>query len=196
MSPRYLMAMAAGGLLIAAVPLSPIHAQAKPTPAAIDSVKSDAKFIREATADNLMEVRLGEMAGRRSTTTDVKNYGQRMVTDHQKLADQWTGLATKYGVELKPGLGPGRESKVDKLQRADQKAFDREYMTTMIVAHEIDVDSLQKGGTSAHSEPVRKLAAYELPIVREHLLDARKIGKLVGVDSATVERSRSVAERK
>jgi putative membrane protein len=187
------MAMAAGGFLIAATPLSPIHAQAKPA-AKNDSVKADGKFIREATADNLLEVRLGEMAGRRATTADVKQYGQRMVTDHQKMADQWTDLATKHGVELKPGLGPGRESKVDRLQRADQKAFDRAYMTTMIDLHAADVDSFQKVGMSAHSAPVRKLVTYQLPILREHLLNARRIGKEVGVDSAVVERSRHVAE--
>jgi putative membrane protein len=188
------MAMAAGGFLIAATPLSPIHAQAKPAAAKNDSVKADGKFIREATADNLLEVRLGEMAGRRATTADVKQYGQRMVTDHQKMADQWTDLATKHGVELKPGLGPGRESKVDRLQRADQKAFDRAYMTTMIDLHAADVDSFQKVGMSAHSAPVRKLVTYQLPILREHLLNARRIGKEVGVDSAVVERSRHVAE--
>jgi putative membrane protein len=189
------MAMAAGGLLVAAVPPSPMHAQAKPA-AENDSVRKDSKFIGETAAGELMEVRLGEIAGQKATNRTVKLYGERMVTDHQKLEDQWTELATKHGMHIKPALGPRHREKVDRIQRAAPKAFDREYMAMMIGIHEDRVPYFEKEGMSAHSAPVRKLVSYELPILREHLLDAKRVGKEVGVDSAEVERSRQLEARK
>jgi putative membrane protein len=195
MSLRHLTAMAAGGLLIAALPLSPMHAQAKPA-ASKDSIKTDSKFIHETVAGELMEVRLGEIAGQRATNAEVKQYGQRMVTDHQKLEKQWTDMASEHGMPIKPALGPRHQAKVDYVRRADPKAFDREFMTMMIGVHEDRVPYFEKEGMSAHSEPVRKLVTYELPLLREHLLDGRRIGKSVGADSAAVEHLRHLEARK
>lgn len=196
MSLRHLTAMAAGGLLIAALPLSPIHAQAKPATASKDSIRPDSKFIHETVAGELMEVRLGEIAGKRATNTEVKQFAQRMVTDHQKLENQWIDMASKHGMPIKPGLGPRHEAKVSYVQRAGAKVFDREFMTMMIGVHEDRVPYFEKQGMSAHSDPVRKLVSYELPILREHLLDAKRIGKSVGVDSAAVERLRHLEASK
>jgi putative membrane protein len=190
------MAMAAGGLLIAAVPLSPMHAQAKPAAAASkDSITTDAKFIHETAAGELMEVQLGQIAGQKATNSEVKQYAQRMVTDHQKLEDQWVDMASKHGMPFKPGLGPHHQEKVAFVQRAGAKTFDKDFMATMIGVHEDRVPYFEKEGMSAHSEPVRKLVSYELPILREHLLDARRIGKTVGVDSAYAEHIRHLEAR-
>ena len=204
MPVRHLAMIAAGGLLLAAAPLSSAHAQAKPSTKATtttaragkDSIQTDARFVREAVEDNLLEVRLGDLAQRKATNPTVKQFAQRMVTDHKKLEDQWIDVASKHGMSLKPVLGPKHEQKVDRLQRADQKAFDREYMTTVIRNHMDDVDYFKHEGESAHSEPVRKLVGYELPILQDHLLSARQVGKEVGVDSAAVARSKHVARAK
>jgi predicted outer membrane protein len=72
MLARHLLATAAGGLLIAAVPHSSTQAQAKPattkaTTTKPDSIQADRRLIHEATADNLLEVRLGELAERKAT---------------------------------------------------------------------------------------------------------------------------------
>jgi putative membrane protein len=173
--------LAAGGLLIATVPLS--------------STQADSRLIHEATADNLLEVRLGELAERKATNPMVKQFAQRMVADHQKMEKQWTDMASKHGMPFQPGLGKLHEQKLDRLQRADQQAFDREYVTTVIRQHMDDVDYFKNEGESARSAPVRKLVAYMLPILQDHLTAARQVGKQVGVDSAVVAGSRHSGHR-
>jgi predicted outer membrane protein len=135
----------AATLLVAALPLSPMHAQAGTTPRN-DSVSADAKLIRQAAADNLLEVRLGELAQHQATNPTVQKFGQRMIA--------------------------------------------------MIKGHAKAATELEAQVDSARSEPVRKMAAYALPIVREHLLAARAAAKEVGVDSATVARSHDKTEGK
>lgn len=193
---HFIAIVAAGGVLMAATPLSPLHAQAKPARASTDSITADGKFVREVAADNLLEVRLGDVALKKATKPEVKQFAQRMVTEHQKFEDQWTDMASKHGMVVKPALGRRHEQKLDRLQRADAKGFDQAYMTLMIQNHMDDVDYFQKEGMAAHSEPVRKLVGYGLPLLQEHLRAARQIGKEVGVDSAMVARSRHVAARK
>jgi putative membrane protein len=188
--------MAGGGFLTAAIPLSSIHAQAEPAKVTTkDSVQADSKFIREATADNLLEVRLGELAERKATSPMVKQFAQRMVTDHQKMEDQWTDMASKHGMPFQPGLGKLHEQKLYRLQRADSKAFDREYMTAMIRNHMDDVTYFKNEGEAAHSAPVRKLVGYGLPLLQDHLMSARQVGKQIGVDSAVVAQSRHDVRR-
>ena len=195
MPVRHLLVLAGGGLLMAAVPLSSTQAQAKPATTKADSVQADSRLIHEATADNLLEVRLGELAERKATNPMVKQFAQRMVTDHQRMEKQWTDMASKHGMPFQPALGKLHEQKVDRLQRADQQAFDREYVTTVIRQHVDDVDYFKKEGESARSGPVRNLVAYMLPILQDHLTSARQVGKQVGVDSAVVARNRHSAHR-
>lgn len=189
MQARHLGAAAA---LLLAAPLTTLNAQAPAIPK--DSIQADAKFIRRAVADNQLEVQLGQLAQNRASDPMVKKFGQRMVMDHQKLVKQWTDLASDHGMPLKPALGEKQQKKLDRLGKVEGKAFDREYMITMIKAHSKDAAHLKAETDEARSEPVRKMAAYELPIVQDHLLSAQAAAKEVGVDSAMVARSRAVAE--
>jgi hypothetical protein len=62
-------------------------------------------------------------------------------------------------------------------------------MIAMIKGHTKDAADLKGAIDSARSDPVRKMAAYALPIVQEHLVAARVAGREVGVDSAVVAQS-------
>jgi len=191
MSAR-LLAAAAAATLLAATPFGRARAQAVPH----DSIQADAGFVRHAVADNLLEVRLGEVAQHRATNQQVQKFGERMANEHEKMQKQWTDLAEKHGLKIEAALGPMQQQKVDRLQKMDKSSFDRAYMTAMIRGHTQDVATLKAEVDSAKSEMVRKMAAYALPIVRDHLLSARAVGKEVGVDSSVVAESRHVAEGK
>jgi putative membrane protein len=191
MQPRRLMTTAAALALASLAPLSLATAQ---DTAPKDSIQADAKFVHQATRDNALEVRLGEVAQRRATSPMVQKFAQRMVAEHTRMEKQWVDLARKHGLEVESGLGPAGEQRVSRFRQADKASFDKEYMIAMIKGHAEDAASLQFQIDSARSEPVRKMAAYALPIVRDHLLAARAAGKEVGVDSATVADSKKMAE--
>jgi hypothetical protein len=62
-------------------------------------------------------------------------------------------------------------------------------MTAMIRTHMDDVTHFKNEGEAVHSAPVRKLVGYGLPLLQDHLMSARQVGKQVGVDSAVVAQS-------
>ena len=184
MSVRSLPSLGFASLLLA-LPAAALRAQSV---AALphDSIHADGEFVRHAAADNLLEVQLGQLAERRASNPMVQKFGEKMALDHEKLEEQWTDLAAKHGLTFKPVLSSSQQGKLTRLQQASRTAFDREYMLAMIKGHTKDVADLKAAVDSARSEPVRKMAAYALPIVQEHLQNARVAGKEVGLDSTAV----------
>lgn len=67
--------------------------QAKVTP-------SERTFIRKAAEGGVAEVQLGQLAQQKASSPLVKDFAQRMVTDHTKANDQLKQLATEEGVNI------------------------------------------------------------------------------------------------
>jgi putative membrane protein len=177
-------------LLLGALPLTSAHAQST---SARDSVQVDAKFVRSGVSRNMLEVRLGEVAQHKATNKMVQGFAQRMVTEHQRLQKQWADLASKYGITVTDSLGSRGQQRVVHMQSIARPTFDKAYMTAMIKAHGEEADYLRTAMDSAHSDPVKKLLAYERPIVLDHLLGASSAGKEVGVDTMVVKESQKIA---
>lgn len=203
MCTRKLIAAAVGlALALAAAPLSALHSQGTPAqdsasrrawgvnpgpvtrkPQARPEVAADSSFIREALAGNLQEVRLGKLAEQKATNPAVKQFAQRMVTDHTTMGNQWTALAASNGLPLKPGADPAQEAEAARLEQLSGAEFDRAYMTSMIQDHRHDVEIFQSQGPSANSADARQLAASGLPTLQQHLSMAVQAGRQVGATS-------------
>jgi putative membrane protein len=57
-------------------------------------------FMQEAASGGLVEVKLGKIAAQRASSSDVKEFGQRMVTDHTKANDELKDIASRKNVTL------------------------------------------------------------------------------------------------
>jgi putative membrane protein len=199
MSTRRLIA-AAGALAVAftAAPIALLHSQVpakdsafRPGPGGGQptstvpgraGVTADSAFIREASAGNVLEVRLGNLAQGKATNSEVKQFAQRMVTDHTQMEKQWNALAGRNG--LPPAaLDPAQAQDVIRLEKLSGAEFDRAYMTTMIQDHQHDVDAFRSQGLSAHSAEVRQLAATGLTTIQQHLSMAQQVGSAVGAST-------------
>jgi putative membrane protein len=177
------MAMTAGGLVavFAAMPISQLHAQAKPR-ADRDTV-SDSKFIHEVAADNMVIVLMGQQAERKAQNSSVKQFGQREVTDHNRIQDELKSVATKSGVDFRPGLGERHRAKLQRVEKESGKAFDRTYIRTMVDQYQATVSYFQNEGRSVHSGALRDYVSKTLPLWENRLRDAKQIAVQVGADS-------------
>jgi putative membrane protein len=158
-----------------------------PSAAAADpNVRADNKFIREVTADNMLEESLGQLAERKAENSEVRQFAQRMVADHNKLQNDWMNMASRNGVAFKAGFGKNHRKKLDQLQKLSGKDFDRAYMTLMIQNHKDYVDYFRKEGRAANSAPVRNLVSAGLPMLEQHWNTAKQIGVKVGANPNAV----------
>jgi putative membrane protein len=197
MSMRWPISVAGGlALTLMAMPAGLLQAQAKTKTDVKADVQADHLWVREAAADNLLEVKLGELAERKATNPAVKQFGQRMVTDHGKANADLTSMASSHGFPFQPGLARKHEQKVDRLEKLSGKEFDRAYIRSMIENHTDDVSYFENEKMHARSTPVRNYAATYLPMLREHLTQARQIAPQVGADTTLANHARGAAVRK
>ena len=200
MSVRGLVATAAGGLVIAlaAGSISPLQAQTTTAAAKTNvnaDVKADSRFIRNFTADNMLEASLGKLAEQKAENPAVKQFGQRMDTDHNKTQNDWVNAATKNGLTFKTGMGQRHRAKLTRLQSLSGKAFDKAYMTQAIQDHKDDIDYFQREGQAAHSSQVRDLVASTLPTLQDHFKQAKEVGAQVGADTSATPRTAMVKKK-
>jgi putative membrane protein len=154
-------------------------------PQGTGDVSADMPFIRQAASSNLMEIRLGQSAQSRATNAAVKQFAQRMVTDHSSMQNQLTSTASTSGQTFTPSLDSEHERQVNRIERLSGAEFDRAYMNLMIQAHQNDVSQFQTQSQSARSTQVRTLASNSLPVLQQHLSLAVQVGNQVGADTTT-----------
>lgn len=177
---RFMAAIAAGGLVmtLASGQLSPLQAQVT------DTVEVDTEIVREVYARNLLELRLADMARKRTSNASVKEFAERMRTDHLEMHKQLTGLVGKDGKPFKVGLGK-MEPQLEEVRRLDKMSgnqFDQEYMSSMIRHHQDNVWYFQSN--SARSTQVRQLLSNNIPVLQQHLSLATQVGSQVGAAPA------------
>ena len=155
-----------------------------PTQARTVTSGLDTSYIREAVHGNLTEVALGRLAESRASDSEVKDFGQRMITDHSDMSKAWNQLASDYKMKM-PAFGvdigeAGKEAS-DRLGKLKGSEFDQAYMSEMIQDHERDLELYQRMRSSAQDPQIRQLAESGVSTISQHLSLARQVGSRVGV---------------
>lgn len=140
----------------------------------------DQTFAREAAEGGLAEVELGKLATENAGSADVKQFGQRMITDHSKANDELKAIAQKLSITLPTAVAPKHKALRDKLAKLKGSAFDTEYMREMVKDHEQDVAKFQKEARGGLNTELKAFASKTVPILEEHLSLAKDINAKVG----------------
>jgi putative membrane protein len=154
-----------------------------PTPQARSEAVNDSAFIRQALTGNVLEVRLGRLAQSKATNAAVKQFAQRMVTDHTMMQNQWAALANKSGLPTGVALDPAQEQDARQLEQLSSTAFDQAYMREMLQDHRKDLGEFQREGTTADAPEVRQLATTGVSTIQQHLSLAQQVSSQIGVNA-------------
>ena len=149
------------------------------------AVVADSAFIREVEASNTAEIRLGQLAERKASDSQVKQFAQRMITDHNGLQREWGNIASTSGFRISGAIDQRHQEQLTRLERLSGNEFDRAFMAAMVENHQENMRSLQTKGRSAQSPQVRQQASRSLGAVEEHLSLAQQIASQVGADTTS-----------
>jgi putative membrane protein len=130
---------------------------------------ADHQFVMEAAQGGMAEVELGQLASEKAQSSDVKQFAQRMVTDHGKANDELKTLAQSKNITLPTDVGAKHKATKDKLSKMSGAAFDRAYMQEMVTDHRKDVSEFEKESKSGKDPDVKAFAAKTLPTLHEHM---------------------------
>jgi putative membrane protein len=136
--------------------------------------KGDGDFVTKAAQGGMEEVALGRMASNQAASADVKQFGQRMMTDHAKANEELKAVAEKSGTAMPQDLSKKQQADEARLAKLNGAAFDKAYMTMMVSDHEEDIAEFEKEATSGKDVDVKAFAAKTLPTLKEHLSMARE----------------------
>jgi putative membrane protein len=136
---------------------------------------SDKDFMTKALQGSRLEVALGREATAQAASPDVKAFGERMITDHGRAADELKQLAAQKKVDIPTALDDSKESKVEKMAKLNGSAFDKEYVTNVVDDHEDDISDFRKAAGDLMDPDLKAWANKQLPILESHLTMAKGI---------------------
>lgn len=148
-----------------------VGAQAEAKGAAL--AKEDREFINKAGLSGMYEVRAGQLAVQKAQSSDVKQFGQRMVDDHTGVNGRLQKLSQQKGLSMPAQLDKKHQDKIDSLAKKTGVDFDKAYVDEMIDDHKSDIDNFEKAAKDAKDASVKDFAATTLPTLREHLQAAQ-----------------------
>ena len=168
-------------VLAAAVAALPVSMSAQTGSMASGSSKAgtlsaaDKKFVRDAAQGGMAEVELGKLATEKASSDEVKKFGQRMVDDHTKAADQLKEIASSKGIQVPTKLSAKDQMTKDRLSKLSGEQFDKAYMNDMVKDHTQDVAEFKHESTSGTDPDIKNFASTTLPTLQDHLKQAKEL---------------------
>lgn len=129
----------------------------------------DSAFVTKAAQGGLAEVELGNLAKQKASSDAVKQFADRMISDHGKANDELKSLAGGKNITVPSAVGAKDKAVMDRLSKLSGPAFDRAYMRDMVADHKKDVAEFQKEANNGRDADVKSWAAKTLPTLQEHL---------------------------
>ncbi len=109
------------------------------------------------------EVKAGQFAESAASSSDVKAFAQKMVTDHTQNDQQLSSLAGSLGVSLEGGAfqkeQKDAQDSMKKFQGKSGSEFDKAYIDQMVKDHEKDAKDVKKMAENAHKDGQGDIAA-------------------------------------
>jgi putative membrane protein len=151
----------------------------KANPQTASAPNPDHLFAKKAASGGMSEVKLGQLAQDKGSNPAVKEFGERMVTDHSKANDELKGIASRDNLNLPSGPSKTDEAEYDRLSKLSGKQFDDAYAKMMVSDHEKDIAEFRKESTSGQDPALKSFASKTLPTLESHLQQAKQMLKSV-----------------
>ena len=144
--------------------------------------RADKAFVKSVAKGGMVEVQLCELAAKNAASQEVKDFGQRMVTEQGKANDELKTLASNKDVTLPAELKGKQKEKVDKMSKLTGAEFDKKYMQAMVKDHVKDVAKFKKAAKEVKDPEINAWVAKTTPTLEQHLEKAKELAKKVGAE--------------
>lgn len=130
---------------------------------------SDESFFNQAAEAGLAEIEGAKLAQQKASTSEVKDFAARMITDHTKVSEELKALAIRKGVTLPTEPSLIQKGEIEALSLLDDK-FDENYVDRMAVsAHESTITLFEDTVKDSEDADIKAFAQKTLPALEAHL---------------------------
>ncbi len=149
---------------------------------AADQMQAKA-FVRKVMAGDMAEVELGKLAQEKASSQDVKQFGEKMVTDHARLNDQMQQVAQQLGVTPPTHLSKKDEETKTKLESLSGAQFDDAYIRTMLKDHKKDASEFKEEAERTQNPALQQATQQGAQIIDQHLQLIEQIAQSHSISS-------------
>jgi putative membrane protein len=136
---------------------------------------TDKEFIARALEDGVAEVKMGQLAERLASSDKVKDFAQKMVTDHTQANKKLMELARAQKLAVVVDMRKEALAIYKRMSKLSKAEFDKAYAKQMVEDHKKAVDLFERMSKNATDPDLKKFAADTLPTLRQHLKLAREV---------------------
>lgn len=140
----------------------------------------DKAFVKKALEGSIDEVEMGKLALQKSNDDQVKEFAQKMVDDHGKMADALKPAAQQMGVKVPDGPSKGQMKKMDKMKALQGDAFDQAYIKDMVKDHKSDVNEFKQEAQNTQNPSMKQFATQASQVIEQHLQQIQQIAQSKG----------------
>jgi putative membrane protein len=140
----------------------------------------DREFVEYAARSGMAEVELAKLAEQHASSAEVKQFAERMMSDHGKAGETLREIGERNGITMPAEPKHAERRELGKLAKLSGARFDREYMSHMVRDHQNDVKEFEKERQHATQPDVKSFVEQTLPTLKEHLQMAKQAQAAVG----------------
>jgi putative membrane protein len=151
------------------------------------------------TADNL-DISYGKIALAKSKNPAIREFAQRMVTDHQAVQLAVVDLAEKLGVNaddsaVRTSLRDGSKAVFEKLNSLEGAEFDKYYIDNEVAYHKAVTDAVDAVLIpSAQNSDLKAALTGSQPLFLKHLEHARMVQENYGKSGAMMKPDKKMSK--
>lgn len=158
------------------VPLLKLHLAAAED---IHAVLRPEAYLDLAYRSGLAEIQSSQLALQKASTQDVRDFAQKMVSDHTVANQKIEALAAQKGFQLSRQVSPVDQAAAADLERFTGTDFDKMYMDMNAVMHAKALRLTQEQARNGKDADVKGLADQSVISLAEHLASAVRIDKAI-----------------
>jgi putative membrane protein len=132
------------------------------------NMMTDTEFMQFAAQSGVFELQSSQLASQKSTTVDVIDFAQEMITDHSVQAKELDSLAAVKNISLTKTLPAAKQAIVNRLNGETGSTFDKDYINEQIAAHDETINNFEQAASGAKDADVKAFANKYLPALRMH----------------------------
>lgn len=137
-------------------------------------------FVDNAAAGGIAEIETSKLALEKSASADVKEFANKMITDHTKANEELKALAKKHDIEVPDDTTLVKQAK-EKILDMREESFDAAYANNQVMAHKETIALFKKEAETVTDDKtpgktdLKAFAQKMLPALQHHLEMAEKL---------------------
>jgi putative membrane protein len=137
----------------------------------------DQMFVHDTLEGNEAQVQMSQLAQEKSSSPDVKQFGQKMVQIHTELNSQLEPAAKQLGMSTPKGPSKKAKQQIEKMQALSGPDFDTAYIQAMARQQQHDLKEFKDEAQSGQNPNIQQAAKQDEPVLTEHYQVLQKLAQ-------------------